>query len=146
MADLKSVDPRRRTITITGALGAHNISGLLADNMMSVARGSDSYTIERGVNGEVNRHRNPASNELTITINLLASSPSIGVLSNYKNLDKVNDRGVFSIYFKDHNSNSEISSLNAYILNDTPGFSDGSAAHEWVIQLVDATTNYNNIA
>jgi hypothetical protein len=145
MAELKSFDPRRITATIVGALGSHVVSGYSNENTISIESGGDTYTLLRGVNGEAIRTRNVSSLDTTITFYLINSSPSINVFSQYKNLDVVNDSGSFSFTLNERNSGSTITSLSAYVLSITPGYSTSNSVTEVKVLVVNAASDYKNL-
>jgi hypothetical protein len=113
--------------------GMTPITGFAADTSLKIERENPQYNHVCDLYG--NPSRNKVNNDATkITITLLKNSSSNELLSNYVELDRQSDSGVFPILISDANSTDLFESAFAYVLQ-VPSNEYGQDANtrEWVI-------------
>ena len=125
----KSFDPKQLSIVF----GISPIIGFAEDSMLTIENENPQYNYSNDIHGNVTRYR-INKNTAKITIILTQNSTSNELLSNYVELDRVNDGGVFSVMIKDPNGSTVFSCEYASV-QQTPKVEFGSEAktREWII-------------
>jgi len=125
----KHFDPNQLSVV----LGLSPISGFAEDTMITIEYEDAPYKLSHDIHGNPIRSR-VNKNTAKITIILTQNSKSNDVLSNYVELDRVNDAGIFPVIIKDPSGTSLFSCEHAFVL-ETPKVEYGQEAknREWVI-------------
>lgn len=137
LQNLATYSPLDVVVIITQASTnfSHQVVGFMSDSFVTVARDSDTFDHETGVDDFSTRvyHSNKSGK---ITLSLQQSSPSNDVLTALHNRDVAlrNNSGLFEITVKDGSGRSVYTSQEAYIgkVPDS-AFGSGVQAREWVI-------------
>lgn len=132
----KTFDPAQ----ISVVFGTSAIIGFAEDTMINIETEDTQYNDNTDIYGNVTRYK-VNRNTAKITITLTESSSSNDLLSNYVELDRVNDAGSFPVMIKDPNGTSLFSSTSAYV-EQVPQVEFGAEAktREWAIK----ATNVSN--
>lgn len=131
----KTFDANQTSLVIGGA----PVVGFAIDSAISIKTEASRYKNTRDLHGNVTRYR-INDNSAEITLNLTQSSRSNQLLSNYLELDRQSDSGVFSVYLKDSNGTTFFTSDSAYIEKaPTLQYGEEEKNREWVIQATNIT-------
>lgn len=112
---MNTYDPGLIILSVLGI----NITGYAPDEFVSPEFNEDTFTLVVGAGGETCRVRNQ-NESATITITLMASSPSNDVLSAAWNLDKQTGNGVGPFQLKDARGTTLMSAKDCWIKKPPP--------------------------
>jgi len=131
----KVYDPNQLSVIF----GVSPIVGFAEDTMINIDVEDPQYNINSDIHGEVTRFK-VNKNLAKITITLTQSSSSNDLLSNYVELDRQNNSGVFLVMIKDTNGTTLFSSTAAYV-EQVPSieFGNDNKTREWVIRATNVT-------
>ena len=114
------------------------LAGFGPDTMVTIEVDEDAFTIVKGVDGDVTRSKTLGQTAL-ITVMLMSSSPSNGVLSAAHSLDQksAGGAGIAPLMIRDRNGTSVFATDKAWV-EKMPTVSRGkqAAAQEWKIRAV----------
>jgi hypothetical protein len=124
--------------------GTSPIVGFATDNALSIETEDMQYKSTRDLHGNVTRYR-INNNSAKITLNLTQASRSNALLSNYVELDRQSDSGVFPIYIKNADSTTLFRSDSAYVEKvPTNEYGEEEKNREWIIMATDNTHYIGN--
>ena len=128
-------DPNQLSVVF----GVSPISGFAEDTMITIENDNPKYNYNNDIHGNVTRYR-VNKNTAKITLILTQDSKSNNILSNYVELDRINDAGVFPVMLKDP-SGSTIFSCEYASIQSEPKIEFGQDAknREWVIHASNIT-------
>lgn len=126
----KNFDPAQLSVVF----GITPIVGFAVDSMISIENENPQYNSNYDIHGNVTRYR-VNKNTAKITVTLTQVSRSNDLLSNYVELDRVSNAGVFPIMIKDPNGTTLFSFREAWV-KQVPIIDYGEEAknREWVIE------------
>jgi hypothetical protein len=117
------------------------IRGFAKGPSVKIETEDPKYTYQADLYGAIHRNR-INNNSAKVTITLLRSSSSNELLSNYVELDRQSDSGVFPILISDANSTDLFESDSASIMQaPTRGCEKDAMTKKWVIMATN-NTNY----
>jgi hypothetical protein len=125
----KSFDANQLSVVF----GVTPITGFAKDTSLTIETENPQYHHNTDLHGNATRYRiNDTSAKITLT--LTQSSSSNTLLSNYVELDRQNDSGVFPIFIKDANSTTLFTSTSAYIMQvPSNEYGEDGKTREWVL-------------
>ena len=126
----KNFDPHQLSVVF----GLTPIVGFAEDSMISIENENPQYNSSYDIHGNVTRYK-VNKNNAKITLILTQTSRSNDVLSNYVELDRVSDAGVFPVMIKDPNGSTLFSCQHAWV-KQSPTVEYGMEAknREWIIE------------
>ena len=130
MAALKTYDPAKVSVIV----GGHIVQGFADGEFVSAARNNDTFSRVGGADGEQTRAK---SNDRsgTITITLMQSSNSNGVLQGFASADEVSNGGLVPVLIKDSNGNELVIATKAWVQKPSDrGFGKENTDRQWVFE------------
>lgn len=122
-------------------VGARVLTGFAADSKVIVARESDSWTKQVGVDGEVTRSK---SNDKTgtITVTLMQTSDDNDYLSSLAAADELGGTGVVNSLVKDSGGRSIHNAAETWIRKPAEsGYTNEAGDREWIIDCAQLNMN-----
>lgn len=114
--------------------GPFEIKGFSDGSMVSIAMNEDQWSLQMGTDGEGTRSKSN-NHSAQITISLMQTSDSNGVLQAFWNSDRLTDGGVFPFYIKDNSGRSIWAAEQAWVKKQPDAALEREAgAREWVLE------------
>lgn len=130
MADFKNFNPAETVLVFKG----HIITGFASGTHITAERDTDAFTDDVGADGFVTRVRSNDERG-TITVTLVAASPSNQVLNNLMVIDQVSGRASGNLELVNLNDTTLIGATDAWIMKPANYESGDSASNrEWKIR------------
>ena len=126
----KTYDPKQVSVII----GGYIVSGYADGTFVTLARNNDNWTRQGGADGEQTRAKsNDRSGLLTIT--LMQSSLSNGVLQGFAIADELGNSGTFSFLVKDNNGTEIAAAEIAWVQKPSDkSYAKENENREWIIE------------
>ena len=124
--------------------GGFPISGFAEDTGLEIERENPQYTTKTDIHGNVSRSR--VNKDMTkITVTLMRGSYSNNILSNFVEMDRLKNSGVFPILITESNGTTLFACTNAFILHSPKtGYGTEEKNVEWIIQASGVTHYIGN--
>ena len=126
---MKTYDPKQVVLIV----GGRQITGFAADTFITVARNSDAFTMQVGVDGEGTRSKSNDKSG-TFTFSLMQTAKDNEYLSSLALADELDNSGVVPVMVKDVNGSSLELAEQAYIqkMPDSE-FNREATGREWIL-------------
>jgi hypothetical protein len=136
----KVYDPNSLSVVFGGV----PMSGFAEDSMLTIERENPLYKVTTDIHGVMSRCK--INKDMTkITITLTQSSYSNNVLSNFVEMDRLSNSGVFPVSIKEPTGTTLFACTHAFVLESPKvEFASEEKTREWVIQASGVTQYIGN--
>lgn len=123
-------DPKNIAMIVGGSI----LSGFSDATFVNAIRNEDGWMLKVGVDGEGTRSKNNNKSG-RYEIELMQSSPSNDILSNFAALDEASGTGAVPVLLKDNNGTTISSALTAWVKKypDSP-YAKETGTRKWIIE------------